>query len=69
MGTMIVIVVGITCCVGLFCYFDFKKKELEYSKECVNVGNTSIQRDIEREKTEQLRIKFEYRDKHDSCLY
>ena len=69
METTIVIVVGIICCVGLICYFDFKKKELEHNKECVNMSNTVIQRDIDRERTQQLKIKSDYRDKHGESLY
>lgn len=69
MGTAIVIVFGFVSCVGVICYFEFKKKELEYNKECVSLSDTVLKRDIERERTEQLRIKSNYRDKHGERLY
>ena len=65
---VIVITVGIVCCLGIMSYETYKEKELDYQKEqaknvtLLTESETKIE--IERERTKQLQIKADYREKH-----
>lgn len=65
---VIVIVVGVVSCVGILEYSNYKTKELDYQKgQADNVtllteSETKIQ--IEKERTKQLSIKADYREKN-----
>ena len=69
----IVIVVGVIFGLCVCCYAEFKENELEFKKEQNNnvtkltADETTLE--IEREKTKQLQIKADYREKFNSSLY
>lgn len=70
--TVLIIIIGIVSCVGIFCFYDYKVQEFEYKKmmdkNVSNVTNNSLNLEIEKEKTRQLEIKAEYREKHNQPL-
>ena len=71
--TVLIIVLGIVGSIGLYCFFDYKKQELEYKKEqdkhISDMTENSLKLEIEKEKTRQLEIKAEYREKYNNSLY
>lgn len=70
---VIVISICVICCVGVYHYAEFKGKELEFkreqSKSVADLTDAETKLEIEREKTKQLSIKADYREKHGSSLY
>lgn len=93
---LLIIVVGIVCSIGLYVYFHYKEKELEFQKVCgkqneeisikaleleIEKENTKqmeldstafrARHDVakEQEKTKQLQIKSDYKNKHNENLY
>lgn len=69
----IVIVIGVICGLGVCSYAEFKEKELEFKKEqaknVTQLTDAETKLEIEREKTKQLQIKTDYREKYNSSLY
>ena len=65
---VITIVVGVVCCVGILSYGEYKIKELNYqneqTKSLSSVSEHEAKIEIERERTKQLTIKTDYREKH-----
>lgn len=63
-----VIVVGVVCCIGVVKYAEYKAKELEFkieqAKNVTMLTESETKIEIEREKTKQLQIKADYREKH-----
>ncbi len=69
---VIVITVGIVCCLGIVSYEEYKEKELDYQKEhSKNVSmltESETRIEIEREKTKQYVIKSDYRKEYRSDI-
>lgn len=65
---VITIAVGVVCCVGILSYGEYKTKELVYKNEqeknITLLTESGTELEIERERTKQLTIKAEYREKH-----
>jgi hypothetical protein len=69
-----VIVVGVVCCIGLHCYFQYKPKQLEYQKEkeahLSDVGLKTMELEIERELTKQMELdKDAFKEKEKTKQY
>lgn len=60
LGIVIVVVLGVVCSIGLYCYFQYKPIQLEYKKEqearLSEVGLKTMILEIERENTKQMEI-------------
>ena len=71
---VVAIMVGIVCCVGLLCYFEYKPKQLEYQKEkeahLSDVGLKTMELEIERELTKQMELdKDAFKEKEKTKQY
>lgn len=55
---MITIVIGVVCTVGLYCYFDYKKSQLEFEKtsgeQTTKISIKALELEIEKENTKQV---------------
>lgn len=64
----ITIVVGVICCLGIVSYEEYKEKELDYQREQAKtvtyVTESEASVELAREKTKQLQIKADYKEKH-----
>ena len=73
LGIIITMAICAIGCVGIISYFRFKETELEYELEkdkCISgTTNESLKLEAEKEKTKQLEIKTNYREKYNSSLY
>lgn len=65
---VVVITVGVVCSIGILCYSDFKNKEIEYQRKqaetVATVSDNDTKIEIEKERTKQLHIKADYREKY-----
>lgn len=66
LGITITLVIGVIGCIGLEGWFKLKREELKCSFETTE---SSIKLEVEKEKTKQLEIKTNYREKYNSSLY
>ena len=70
---VIAIVTGVVLCVFAICFFHFKEIELEFKKTESEYAEKAIKErnslDIEIEKTKQLQIKSDYKQKTGRELY
>ena len=64
----ITIVVGVICCLGIASYLEYKESELKFkieqAKNVTLLTEAEMKIEIERERTKQLTIKADYREKH-----
>lgn len=60
MGIWIVVMLGLVSSVGLICYFEFKKKELDYKKandeQTKEISVKALKLEIEKEHTKQMQL-------------
>lgn len=69
-----VIVFGVICSVGLWCYFDYKKEQLECQKVCgkqnEEISVKALLLEIEKENTRQMEIDADaYKEKEHTRQY
>ncbi|MBE5873763.1 MAG: hypothetical protein E7287_05060 [Lachnospiraceae bacterium] len=66
LGITITLVIGVIGCMGVEGWFRLKEMVLRRSLDAID---NSIELEIEKEKTKQLEIKTNYREKYNSSLY
>lgn len=66
--SIIVVAISIVSCVGIAEYSKYKAKELDYQREqaktVTSVTESEASVELAREKTKQLQIKADYKEKH-----